>query len=252
MSITVVKENSITYHIDGDGVLKHMSNNGDRNRTVTIKRNLHSGYTINALGRAFLYHGEFEGVIISDEFTDIRDEAFAHSHVEKVQWSSGCGRIPAGCFIKSDIKELTNTDHIKSVCRDAFYSSKIESFRWPTNCKKIPACCFQYSALNSITNTDNVSRINERAFSFCNVSEFVWPSGCLCIPEGCFAGSALSKISNLQNIHSIAKEAFVETLLSKLDLSDSSVEFISKNALQGIGKKNIILPYYFDGSELIF
>ena len=252
MSVVIITENFVEYHIDDSGVLLKMLNKGITDRSVTIKHILDSGHVINALGKHFAEYEEFYEIVVSDEICEVKTEAFAFCYAKKVRWSSGCKKIPALCFRSSRVNEVTNVDHVTSICREAFAASKLKTFRWPTCCKKIPARCFIVSYLSSISNIDHVKSVGAGAFEACYIDKLVWPSHCPVIPRECFRNTvSLRNITNLQNVLSIEERAFFGLQLENVDLSNAAISTIGANAFNGTDKKEISLPYYLDDSVFI-
>ena len=122
---------------------------------------------------------------------------------------------------------------------------------WPSGCEEVPDYCFFSSKLETITNIDNVKKIGQYAFAntpnLCSVN---WPKGCLNIPEGCFEESGLREIHNIEKVSNIERFAFRDSGLEEIDLSKTFISFIGKDALYGVNKDKITLPFYLAEEDM--
>ena len=180
---------------------------------VFIPHEFPNGQKITVLGNRFCLrcNGVYGTIPIDDRIKNVYPNAFENASVVKVVWPSSCHIIPEKCFFGSNIRGITNIEHVETIETGAFSNSCILEINWPTKCHKIPKYCFSNSDIKKITNIENVTNIEKGAFTLTAIEEFTWPSGCHVIPTDCFLGSSLRTLKNISEVTSIWPGAFQST-----------------------------------------
>lgn len=208
-----ITEDGIIFWVE-NGRLESLVNNGEA-KSVVIPNKFASGIEITFIDSS-VCKGKFDKITISDEITDISENAFAYSAVKEVNWSKGCRVIPSHCFFHSTVEAVHGIENVEIIEEQAFMETKhLKRLRWPDKCNAIPQWCFYCSAIKKISNTKNVIWIGCYAFFQTNLTKFEWPTGCKKIPDSCFAGSALEEISNIEEVERINFKAFFATKIKK-------------------------------------
>ena len=145
------------------GLLMGIYNPFPFKKDIFIPSALPNGPTIDALGPQFV-RGGFKTITISDDITQIHDEAFGDSDIREVVWPAGCYTIPKFCFAGSKITKITNIGHVSKIEAFAFGESGIKEIDWPSGIKTIPWGCFYNSKLESIANIQSVTIIEDEGF----------------------------------------------------------------------------------------
>lgn len=203
-----------------------------------------NGLSVTAVGKTFC-RDKFPKITLPNTINRFCRNAFSGACAEEIVWPSNCYSIPDSCFLNSEIKRISNIDHVTDVGNSAFADSKIEEITWPSNCRTIPKKCFCNSSLASIDNIENVEAISFGAFKRTKIKYFVWPSKCYEIPDECFQGSLIENISNIDNITYIGDAAFcVASNVNQIDLSNIQINYIGSCAFYGIDQDKVIFPYY--------
>lgn len=140
---------------------------------------------------------------------------------------------------------------ISIVEEGAFMHSAVKEVVWPASCCCIPRNCFNRSDVQKLSNIEHVVSIGERAFMWSDLSFMSWPKNCTVVPEACFCKSSLEEIVGLGVVEHIDKLAFARVKLSKpIDLSGCTVLTLSESAFLKQDLQKVILPYYYDDSNL--
>ena len=154
-----------------------------------------------------------QNLVLPDSIKTVGDDAFAHTAIYNVRWSSNCNVIPERAFYCSRLCRLTNTKNVKYIYKGAFKNCKdlklIESekmvncikieedafmgdeslteFTWPNKCDVVPSFCFcGCKNLRVLYNLCKIERIGTSAFSESGLKTFVLGENCIHLGDACF------------------------------------------------------------------
>lgn len=197
------------------------------------------------------FHGsKIQKISNIDNVVEIGLNAFYSSGIRNFTIPPLCKTIGNGCFAYSLLNAaFLDTEALSRIGAQAFRNTPVLiEVVWPQNCLTIPDRCFYESNIKTISNIQNVKEVGAHAFEDSKINKMEWPKNCSTIPEYCFWNCGIEELTGLECVQTIERGAFASFSMPghsfKIDISNSKVSFIGNGAFVGVGRANVIFPYY--------
>lgn len=149
--------------------------------------------------------GAFEGnhviteVVIPDTVTEIEDQAFTDSTLEKVS-------LPG---------------ELKVIGDSAFYGTKLTEITLPDGLEEIGSEAFSELPLETVDLPESLTIIRYKAFYMTNIIEVAIPEGVEIIEGQAFAKTPLSSVTFPNTLQTIGGSCFIDTNLTEVTIPES-------------------------------
>lgn len=149
--------------------------------------------------------GTFEGnqviteVVIPDTVTEIEDQAFTDSTLEKV----------------------TLPGELKVIGDSAFYGTKLTEIALPDGLEDIGSKAFSELPLETVDLPEGLVTIGYQAFYRTNITEVTIPEGVITIDGEAFSKTPLSSVTFPSTLETIGGSCFIDTNLEEVSIPES-------------------------------
>ncbi len=215
-------------------------------------------------GRINVYHGNYQHIIIPDNFdgipvTEIWDYAFSEaeelseefeelpeSPIASIVIPNTVTKIGESAFRRNALTQIDIPTSVTRIGYYAFAENALTHVDIPDSVTEIVEGAFAKNALTHVTLPNSLTEINERVFQDNSLTHLVLPNSVTMIGDRAFSNNAINKISIPMSVTEVGEEAFASNAISYV-LLPTSITYMGDDAfinnplrgrpIKGFGKK---------------